>query len=255
MSFSDGLDKKAKDFRKWTGTDKICQVAANLLGSTPANKRQMLESFRQWGQDRSETSADAQYANNFVFAHLTTADLAEMDFLFAMGVQIAANALGDYRPRDVGVGGGEGTGEFGAMYDTGNDRLVTATPNGIRFYVLKKYADQLRDEYKHEFLATKGTLFRDMVETGVEEYCHLTQMKNPQKRAQMEKELIERYGSPWDERRNQAIAEAQRTNTLKQFYENDPLEKDAHAFIKTVKGKIDQAAAQYRKKQNNRGVG
>lgn len=228
-----------------TGSDKtLCKLADILLQKCDRKSQQGIYGALRQLFEASPNNA----AYKFLLKYMQIDDIVEMQYLFATGVQIAANASGDYMPTLLDSGVPRRTASI-ASYDTETDDLSTLTPIGIMHYMLTKYADRLTDaKLRDHFLPKHATLVRDRIEAGIEEYRHMVTFKDPAANKVLIDAMKSKYGEDWIDERNhqQMVAHGTLNNDeISAFQNNDPAEIDAERFKKEVQPITDQATQMY----------
>lgn len=238
---------KEDSLKKLSGTpaDKpLCQLAQYLL--TKCDRQEQTKVYNGLRTFFENNPGNPTY--QFINRYMKVDDIVEMQWLFATGVQIAANASADYIPTLIDSGSPRQTGSI-ASYDTETDDLSTLTPIGITHYILTKYADRLTtQELRNHFLPKRASFIKDRIETGIEEYRHMVQFKDPKVHEEIVAAMKTKYGENWMLGRNiqQAIAHGTQNNeVIAAFQRDDPAEIDAEQFKQSVETVTNKAVQMY----------
>lgn len=202
-------------------------------------------------RDRAQ-NADKRFQFDFIAKHLKAADIKESLFLFALGVQLAADQCGsDISPECKINDERDASGAY-VFYRPADDQLIIR-PHLFFNYAGIKHADKASNAaYRTEFLPEKARLAETMITSGMEMYYKVFQSKDSNKWGQLEAELISEYGTDWPQGQEERYNKALEAGNIEEFFENDPITKDATQFMTAHQSQINTAIANYNRQLKRR---
>ena len=234
--------------------DGLCALAEKFIAQYVEDNTRLgtlikeMDEYAGRQQSRRGIGPEETYFYQFSRDNYHAINVSEAILLFAIGVQLAANACGEHGKDTKAVVSCGAAENSGTAYHNAATNEIGLTVTGISEYICSKNAAIITNNYLRSMASSRSeTYIQDVISAGAEEYYHTVQRNDPKKWRQLQSELVEKYGSEWDKgKRADALLLARQFHNEEGFRRHDPLEKDAHAFREAQMSKIIEAAEKFR---------